>query len=102
MESLRRASHRGMVCSQAADGSLSISSRCYDRSMRKLVLVTIAAAGVCGASSKESGAQQPPAIELAAVEAIHPPASPLPPEAKSAGVTRFSFIAYGDTRGERD
>lgn len=27
---------------------------------------------------------------------------PLPDEAASAGVTRFSFIAYGDTRGRRD
>ena len=29
---------------------------------------------------------------------IDPPATPLPTEAASAGVTRFSFIAYGDTR----
>src|ERR1700675_2067550 len=36
------------------------------------------------------------------VEAIKPPASPLPDEAASRGVTKFSFIAYGDTRGRRD
>ena len=30
------------------------------------------------------------------------PATPLPSEAESRGVTRFSFIAYGDTRGRRD
>jgi hypothetical protein len=36
------------------------------------------------------------------VAAIAPPASPLPAEAASANVTRFSFIAYGDTRGRRD
>lgn len=36
------------------------------------------------------------------VVAIRPPAHPLPPEARSADVTRFSFIAYGDTRGRRD
>ncbi len=36
------------------------------------------------------------------VTPIAAPATPLPPEAKSAGVTRFSFIAYGDTRGRRD
>ena len=36
------------------------------------------------------------------VTAIAAPATPLPPEAQSAGVTRFSFIAYGDTRGNRD
>ena len=32
------------------------------------------------------------------VRAIEPPATQLPQEAASAGVTRFSFVAYGDTR----
>lgn len=36
------------------------------------------------------------------VVAIRPPRNPLPPEAQSSGVTRFSFIVYGDTRGRRD
>src|SRR5688500_13012854 len=36
------------------------------------------------------------------VRAVQPPRNPLPPEAQSAGVTRFSFIVYGDTRGRRD
>jgi 3',5'-cyclic AMP phosphodiesterase CpdA len=36
------------------------------------------------------------------VEAIKPPATPLSDEAASRGVTKFSFIAYGDTRGRRD
>lgn len=36
------------------------------------------------------------------VRAIRPPATPLPSEAASAAVTRFSFIAYGDTRGRQD
>ncbi len=36
------------------------------------------------------------------VTPIAAPSTPLPPEAKSAGVTQFSFIAYGDTRGRRD
>ncbi len=36
------------------------------------------------------------------VTPIAAPTTPLPPEAKSAGVTQFSFIAYGDTRGRRD
>ncbi|HEY7396015.1 MAG TPA: metallophosphoesterase, partial [Gemmatimonadaceae bacterium] len=31
-----------------------------------------------------------------------PPRTPLPPEAATAGITRFSFIAYGDTRGRHD
>jgi hypothetical protein len=36
------------------------------------------------------------------VTPIKPPTAPLPPEAASAAVTKFSFIAYGDTRGRRD
>lgn len=36
------------------------------------------------------------------VVAITPPATPLPSEAASAGVTKFSFIVYGDTRGRHD
>jgi 3',5'-cyclic AMP phosphodiesterase CpdA len=36
------------------------------------------------------------------VRAIAAPRTPLPTEAASAGVTRFSFIAYGDTRGRFD
>jgi hypothetical protein len=34
--------------------------------------------------------------------AIAAPRLPLPSEASSAGVTKFSFIAYGDTRGRHD
>jgi hypothetical protein len=33
------------------------------------------------------------------VKPIDPPASPLPAEAASAGITKFSFFAYGDSRG---
>src|SRR5215469_1628708 len=36
------------------------------------------------------------------VEAIKPPTKPLPDEAASRDVKRFSFIVYGDTRGRRD
>lgn len=39
---------------------------------------------------------------LGGVKPIAPPANPLPDEAASAGVTRFSFIAYGDTRSGSD
>jgi len=31
-----------------------------------------------------------------------PPRSPLPPEGATAGITKFSFITYGDTRGRHD
>lgn len=36
------------------------------------------------------------------VRAIAAPKNPLPAEADSAGVKKFSFIVYGDTRGRRD
>lgn len=36
------------------------------------------------------------------VLSIEKPRNPLPTEAASAKVSRFSFIAYGDTRGRRD
>src|SRR4030095_7457007 len=36
------------------------------------------------------------------VRAIKPPANPLPPEEATAGISRFSFLIYGDTRGRRD
>jgi Calcineurin-like phosphoesterase len=42
------------------------------------------------------------AQQLERVSAIAVPATPLPPEAQSRDVKKFSFIAYGDTRGRRD
>ena len=43
---------------------------------------------------------QTPAMTAAvAVKPIDPPATPLPAEAASAGITKFSFFAYGDSRG---
>jgi len=36
------------------------------------------------------------------VAALVPPRTPFPSEAATAGVTRFSFIMYGDTRGRHD
>lgn len=47
-------------------------------------------------------AQVAPVATPVPVVAIEPPREPLPPEAASAGVSRFSFIVYGDTRGRRD
>lgn len=64
---------------------------------------------VCVVLCAVAAAQQPPANPvpvpapvtvpaLVAVRPIEPSSKPLPPEAASAGVTRFSFIDYGDTR----
>jgi hypothetical protein len=47
-------------------------------------------------------AAQQPAPAGEPVAAIARPREPLPPEAASANVTRFSYIVYGDTRGRRD
>src|SRR3954471_13789096 len=44
-----------------------------------------------------------PAVPLwTAVRPIEPPATLLPEETASAAVTRFAFIAYGDTRSSGD
>ena len=53
---------------------------------------------------RASQTAQPAAVAPASatVRAIEPPATPLPEEAASAGVTRFSFVAYGDTRSGGD
>ena len=45
---------------------------------------------------------QAQAQEAERVTPIKAPGAPLPDEAASAGVKKFSFIAYGDTRGRRD
>lgn len=63
-----------------------------------VVFVSILALDVrtvqAAASATESGYET--------VQAIMPPLHPLPLEEDSAGVTRFSFLVYGDTRGRRD
>src|ERR1041385_8344061 len=57
-------------------------------------------AGLSAAAIAQPPAIQPPVIPpiWSPVRPIEPPATPLPSETASAGVTRFSFIAYGDTR----
>src|SRR6478672_3300114 len=42
------------------------------------------------------------AVPNDSVPAILAPRKSLPPEAATAGVKRFSFVAYGDTRGRHD
>jgi len=61
---------------------------------------------VCLVNPGESSAEMIPrsahgasAQEVVAIEA---PRLPIPPEAESADITRFSFLVYGDTRGRRD
>jgi hypothetical protein len=72
-----------------------------------LKLVTFARAGlfagalVYGATAVAS-AQRGPATDTNTVVPITPPQTPLPPEDATRNVTKFSFIAYGDTRGAFD
>src|SRR5262249_12725358 len=60
------------------------------RSVAIGLIVTVAGAAVV--------AQQPAPTAWVAVKPIEPPATPLPSETDSASVTRFSVLAYGDTR----
>jgi Calcineurin-like phosphoesterase len=64
--------------------------------MSRLILVLPALAALAGA--QQTPAPQAPPPTWVAVKPIDPPATPLPSEAASASVTRFSFLAYGDTR----
>src|SRR4051812_40016150 len=57
-------------------------------------------AGVVVSLGIGAGAQTRPAPDV--VVPLVPPRQPLPAESGSAGGTRFSFIAYGDTRGRHD
>ena len=56
------------------------------------------------AQAKGPASQQAPSAQTAQeqVRAISPPRNPLPEEAASQQVSRFSFLVYGDTRGRRD
>src|ERR1700752_4733341 len=75
--------------------------------MRTFVLLSAMVVAVCGRGPpppKHREQQRPPRqppVSLpddVEVKAIAPPDRPLPPESATARVTRFSFIAYGDTR----
>src|SRR5262249_21840975 len=68
--------------------------------MRKLVLIAaaLAAGTLSSLRAQQSQPVLPPQPDAVAVRSIAPPQRPLPPEAATARVTRFSFIAYGDTR----
>ena len=68
------------------------------RSSRRLLLAVFLLTSSLVHLAVLSGAAQEPER----VRAISPPTVPMPPEPKSRDVTRFSFIAYGDTRGRRD
>src|SRR5262245_31756373 len=60
-----------------------------------VIAIAILVPGWFVAQSNPPAPQQP-------VQAIDAPRNPLPPEAASAGVTKVSYIVYGDTRRRRD
>jgi hypothetical protein len=64
------------------------------------ILLTTALALLSAVASQAQPAPSAPRGDV--VRAIAAPTHPLPQEAESARITRFSFIAYGDTRGRQD
>jgi 3',5'-cyclic AMP phosphodiesterase CpdA len=63
------------------------------------MLTHIAAIVLClGAALFAQQTAAPLVPPIVAVKPIEPPAKPLPSEAATAGIKKFSFIAYGDTR----
>jgi hypothetical protein len=64
----------------------------------KVLILACMALVCCGLAGIKYAAAQ----DEERVKAISPPAKPLPDEAQSRGVRRFSFILYGDTRGRHD
>jgi len=74
--------------------------RAYDGRWRAAV-IAVAALLMLVPPGRGLHAQQQ-AADTARAAALAAPPTPLAPEAASAGITRFSFIVYGDTRGQRD
>jgi hypothetical protein len=72
--------------------------------MRSTIAAAVAALAFFQQAQPQPSKPPVPATqpEPVAVRPIEPPRTPLPSEADSAKVVRFSFIAYGDTRGPND
>jgi hypothetical protein len=68
-----------------------------------IIFVGLFASTSAGSQSPASLPARPPdAAQNESVHAIARPRNPIPPESETAGITKFSFIVYGDTRGRRD
>ena len=71
--------------------------------MRHQIVAGVSLAIVVGGLTTAVGQQPPtPPAPPELVLPIASAATPLPSEADSRGVSRFAFLAYGDTRGRRD
>ena len=66
--------------------------------VQRYLVVACCVATLAPAQSNAQGVATPDTV----VTPILPPRARLPAERASAGVTKFSFIAYGDTRGRHD
>src|SRR5438128_2262107 len=79
---------------------MALSDGSTKRSVLRVVARAFQAALLVAGCSLAAGEQPPaaPPLIISAVRPIEPARTPLPTEAASAGVTKFSFIAYGDTR----
>ena len=76
---------------------MTLSLPCRPGTPLLLVLAAVSAAAQPPQTTPRTAPAQP-----TVATAIARPRNPIPAEVASAGVTRFSFIAYGDTRGRRD
>jgi hypothetical protein len=97
--SVRLGDHRGTFIHTTFARSLYMRSLRY-RSFRALSASAALALSATATTLPAQGAQSAAAPDT--VLSIAKPRNPLPAEAASASATRFSFIAYGDTRGRRD
>ena len=74
------------------------------RTVARVGLFVLAIASAACGTKRDASAQVAQAAPrtVDGVVAIRPPRVPLPAESASVAVTRFSFIAYGDTRSDQD
>src|ERR1051326_7269589 len=68
--------------------------------LHALMRAGVVAGVLCIGASRSGSAQVP--ISDTIITPITPPRTPFPSETATAGITKFSFIAYGDTRGAFD
>ncbi|HEY2065076.1 MAG TPA: metallophosphoesterase [Gemmatimonadaceae bacterium] len=71
-------------------------------SKSRLAGLAVTMASVCVLASAATAQSAARATTADTAVASLPPKTPLPPEGATAGVTKFSFIIYGDTRGRHD
>lgn len=74
---------------------MSKKSGCLFLAIAVLIMATVLLPVPCRLQAAQAAAGKK-------VTPISPPTHPLADEAASRGITKFSFIAYGDTRGRRD